>query len=68
MDSNVLTLVVKTFIIVLVFIYFLIGILIARQVFLMNKAMKTKIAGLLNFLSIVHIFLILVVLIVIVFV
>jgi hypothetical protein len=68
MDNDVLTLVIKTFLIVSVLIYFLVAVLIARQVFLMNKAIKTKIAAILNILSIIHIFLVLSVLIVIVFV
>lgn len=59
--ENLFILVIKTFVILLLFIYFLIGILIARQVWLMNRAIKTKLAGCLNCLAIFHIFLILLV-------
>ncbi|MBN2015412.1 hypothetical protein JW766_01130 [Candidatus Dojkabacteria bacterium] len=64
--GNLLHLVIKTFIIVLLFIYFLVSVLIARQVFLMNRAIRTKLAGCLNLLSILHIFLVLAVMVLIV--
>gem|GEM_PF-5548526 len=63
MDSeNLLILVAKTLLLVLLFIYFLLSILIARQVFLMNKAIKTRMKGCLNCLSLVQIFLVLLIL------
>ena len=66
--SNILFLVVKTLVFVLLLIYFFVAILIARQVFLMNKAIKTKLAGCLNILVLLHILLVLGVLIFIIFI
>ncbi len=68
MDSGrILTIVIKTFVIVLVFIYVLIGVLISRQVFLMNKAIKTKLAGCLNLVSLIHIIMIIALFVYIIF-
>lgn len=64
MDTDsLMILVIKTFVLILLFIYFLVTILIARQVWLMNRAIKTKLAGCLNCLALLHVFLILVLLI-----
>ena len=64
MDTeNLFVLVIKTFVLMLLFIYFLVAILVARQVFLMNRAIKTKPAGCLNCLALVHVIFVLLVLI-----
>lgn len=67
-SENLIVLITKTLFLVLLFIYFLLSVLIARQVFLMNKAIKTKMKGCLNCLSLVHIFLVLLVLMAVVIV
>lgn len=56
MDTgNIMILVVKVSILLMLFIYLLIGVLIARQVFLMNRAIKTKLTGCLNLLVLLHV-------------
>lgn len=58
-EKDLFIIIIKVFLGILLLIYFLVGILIARQVFLMNRAIKTKLAGLLNCIALVHIILIL---------
>lgn len=67
-EANLVILVVKTLSAVLLVIYLLFAVLISRQVFLMNKAIKTKLSGCLNLLSIAHILLVLLVFIAIILV
>jgi hypothetical protein len=55
----ILHLVIKTFIVILLTIYFLVSVVVARQVFLMNRAIRTKLSGCLNLLGIIHTFLVL---------
>jgi len=64
-EKALFTVIIKVFLMTLLFIYFLVGVLITRQVFLMNRAIKTKLAGLLNCLAIIHVFLIIFVLLII---
>lgn len=66
MERNIVILSAKGFVAAMLIVYFLVGILVARQVFLMNKAVKTKLAGLLNCLSIVHIVIILVMIVLVI--
>lgn len=56
--ETLLVVVAKTLGILLMFIYVLISILISRQIFLMNRAIKTKLAGFLNVIGIIHIVLV----------
>jgi hypothetical protein len=63
-SEDILVIIIKTFFIIFLFLYFLVGILIARQVWLMNRAIKTKLSGCLNLAALIHIFLILAVLVV----
>jgi len=65
LPENLLFIAIKLLLIVLLVIYLLIAILIARQIVLMNKAIRTKLSGLLNLVSFIHILLVFVVLIVI---
>lgn len=68
MDSESLfILVIKTLVLLLLFLYFLVGILIARQVWLMNRAIRTRLAGCLNCIALVHVVVVLLVFIFIVF-
>jgi hypothetical protein len=62
--SDLFMIVIKTFILVLLLIYFLVGFVIARQIWLMNRAIRTKLAGCLNLLAIIHVFLILIILVI----
>jgi hypothetical protein len=62
-NESLMILVIKTLVLLLLFLYFLVGILIARQVWLMNRAIKTRLAGCLTCIAIVHVFLILFVLV-----
>jgi len=67
-SSNVIIIMIKILTIVLLILYFGIAIMIFRQSWLMNRAVKTKLAGLINFLSLVHIFMIVILLFLAVFI
>ena len=54
--DNFMVLLGKILLIVIMAIYCLVSILIFRQVWLMNKAIRTKLSGLINCIAIVHLF------------
>ncbi len=66
--ENILFIVIKTLVIVLLTMYFFIAVLIARQVFLMNKAIRTKLVGCLNLIVLLHIVLVFGILLFVIFV
>ena len=65
LPENLLFISIKLLLVVLLLIYMLIAILIARQIILMNKAIKTKLSGILNLIGLIHIGLVFIVLIVV---
>jgi len=57
--ETIFTVLVKIFIVIMLIIYLLVGIIMTKQIFLMNKAIKTKLAGFLNCAALIHMALIL---------